>query len=182
PDIRFQLFEIYMKSGKKDLAEKEIEELLSIKKEPKYMLLYAEALSLQHKYKEALDVIEEILSSEPENINALMLNAKILRQMKKYDEAIEIYKEINTIKPDYALSLLERAEAHLEQGKPQWAETFYTRALRNDPTLARAELGLAKIAKLRKDMIGYREHLENARRLNPDDEAVIEELKKAEGR
>ncbi len=179
PDIRFQLFELYRKLGQNGKAQKEIEELIAIKRDNRYMTLYAEALLLQGKGKEAADVVEEILAADPENISVLMLKGRIQRSLKQYDEAVETYKEISFIKPDHALSMLERAETHLEQSKPQWAETFYKRALRADPTLGRAELGLAKIAKLRKDMSAYYEHLENARRLSPDDEAILEELKKA---
>ncbi|MBN1575136.1 MAG: tetratricopeptide repeat protein [Chitinispirillaceae bacterium] len=180
PEIRFQLFELYQKSGQREKAQKEIEALISIKRDNRYMLLYAEALTMQGKEKDAAGVVEEILATDPENIPVLMLKAKIQRSLKQYDEAIETYKEISFIKPDHAPSILERAETHMEQSKPQWAESFYKRALRADPSLGRAELGLAKIAKLRKDIAGYQEHLENARRLSPDDEAIREELGKSE--
>ncbi|MBN1550046.1 tetratricopeptide repeat protein, partial [bacterium] len=179
PEIRFQLFELYQKSGQKAKAQKEIEDLIAIKRDNRYMLLYAEALAMQGKNKEAADVVEEILATDPENIPVLMLKGKIQRSLKQYDEAVETYKEISFIQPDHAPSILERAETHLEQSKPQWAETFFKRALRVDPTLGRAELGLARIAKLRRDMAGYHEHLENARRLSPDDDEIRDELKKA---
>ena len=179
PDIRFQLFELYQKNGQKDKAKQEIEALVGMKREPRYLQLYAEALIIQGKYDDAEATIEEILAADPENIAALMLKGKVLRRQKRYDEAVETYKEISFIQPDHALSLYERAETHLEQSKPQWAETFFKRALRADPNLGRAELGLAKICKLLKDTAGYKEHLENARRLNPDDEIIQEELKKS---
>ncbi|MBN1306618.1 MAG: tetratricopeptide repeat protein [Chitinispirillaceae bacterium] len=180
PEIRFQLFELYQKGGQKDKAQQEIEALIAIKRDSRYMLLYAEALAMQGKEKEAAGIVEEILATDPENIPVLMLKGRIQRSLKQYDEAVETYKEISFIKPDHALSLLERAETHMEQSKPQWAESFYKRALRADPSLGRAELGLAMIAKLRKDVVGYKEHLENACRLSPDDEAIREELRKSE--
>ncbi|MBN1757396.1 MAG: tetratricopeptide repeat protein [Chitinispirillaceae bacterium] len=179
PEIRFQLFELYQKTGQKDKAKEEIEALVGMKREPRYLQLYAEALMIQKKYDEAEKTIEEILATAPDNIPTLMLKGRVLRKQKRYDEAVEVYKEISYIQPDHAPSLSERADTHMEQSKPQWAETFYKRSLRADPNYGRAELGLAKLCKLKKDTAGYREHLENARRLQPDDEEIQEELKKA---
>jgi len=178
PDIRFQLFELYQKKGQKDKALEEIEALVAVKREPRFLQLYAEALIIQGKLREAEAAIEELIVTDPENLNTLFLHAKLLRARKLYDEAVEIYKEISQAEPDNAQALLERAETHREQDKPQWAETFYKRALRADPTLARAELGLAFLAKARKDTVLYKDYLDRARLLAPDDELVLEELKK----
>lgn len=179
PEIRFALFEVYRKTGKHAQADKELEGLLEIRRDAHILGLYAEALLMQKKEREAAGVVEEILATEPDNIAVLMLKGKILRALRQYDEAVETYKEIGFIDPNYAPAMLERAETHLEQSKPQWAESFFKRALRTDPSLGRAELGLARIAKIRKDMVLYHEHLENAVRLSPDDDLVREELKKA---
>ena len=179
PEIRFQLFELYQKTGQKDKAKKEIEALVDMKREPRYLRLYAEALMIQGKNSEAESAIEEILATVPDDISTLMLKGKVLRLQKRFDEAIEVYKEIGYVEPDYAPSLCERAFTHMEQSKPQWAETFFKRALRSDSNFGRAELGLALLCKMKKDTAGYNEHLENARRLSPDDEDVQQELKKA---
>ena len=61
-----------------------------------------------------------------------------------------------------------------------WAETFYTRVLRADPKFALAELGLAKIAKIRKNDAAYKEHLEKARKLEPENKLILEEIKNSE--
>jgi tetratricopeptide (TPR) repeat protein len=178
PEIKFQLFELYRKSGQKEKALKEIESLLEIKRDPRYLLEYAGILPMFGKEKEALDAIEEILATDPENIPVLLQKARIQRLMKKYDEAIETYKEISFIQPEHAVSMLERADTHMEQSKPQWAETFYKRALKADSSLGRAELGLARLAKQRKDTAGYEEHLERARNLSPDDDIIKQEYEK----
>jgi tetratricopeptide (TPR) repeat protein len=179
PEIRFQLFGLYRATGQTEKAFKEIEALLEVKRDVRYLSAYAGFLSAQGKEKDALDAIEEILATDPENIPVLLEKAKIQRSMRKYDEAIDTYKEISFIQPDHAQAMLERADTHMEQSKPQWAETFYNRALKADPTLGRAELGLARLAKLRKDTAGYQEHLENARRLSPEDEVIKREIEKS---
>lgn len=179
PEVRFQLFNLYQSSGKKEEAQKEIEALVKMKHETSYMLLYAEALYIQGKIREATNTVEDILAVDPENVATLMLKGKLLRSRKEYDEAVEVYKEANYIDPKNAEPVFERAETHFLQSKPQWAESFYKRALRLDPHLGRAELGLAKIARLRRNDAAYHQHLENARRLSPDDEMIIQELKKS---
>lgn len=178
PDIRYQIYQLYMQTGQKDKAQKEIKELVDMKHESKYLLLYADALISQGKLKEASDAVEDILATQAENIDALMMKAKVQRANKKYDDAIETYKEISFINPEHALSLYERAETHMLQSKIQWAETFYNRALKSDPTMGLAELGLAKVCKVRKDMAGYKTHLANAQKLSPDDVQINEEIQK----
>jgi len=178
PDIRYQLYLLYMQTGQKDKAQKEIKELVDMKRETKYLLLYADALIAQGKLKEANEAVEDILATQAENIDALMIKAKLQKTNKKYDDAIETYKEISFINPEHAPSLYERAEVYLLQSKPQWAETFYSRALKADPSMGLAELGLAKVCKGRKDMNGYKMHLANAQKLSPDDEQISEEAQK----
>lgn len=177
-EIRFQLFKLYRKVGRKEDAQKEIEALIAIKRDAEYLLFYGEALFIQKKKDEALTAIEEILATNPENIDALLLKGRILRSQKKFDDAIDVYKEINYIDAGNTAAMVARAETHLEQSKPQWAESFFKRALRANPDLARAELGLAKTEKLKGNIEGYYTHLEKARILAPDDEAVQEEINK----
>ncbi len=121
-------------------------------------------------------MLENILAQEPDNFDVLMIKARILRKDKKYDEAVEIYKEINAMMPDHIMSMFERAEAHLEQSKLQWAEMFYNRVLKLDPQFALAELGLARVAKVRKDQAAYREHLDKARSLDPNNKKIQDEI------
>ena len=83
------------------------------------------------------------------------------------------------IVPEHPQTLFERAETHLLQTKLPWAETFYTRALRADPKMALAQLGLAKVAKMRKNMTDYKKHLELARQMDPQNQLILQELKES---
>jgi len=179
PDIRYQLYEVYAAEKRQQDALAEIQELVKISKDPRYLQLYGDALVALGNMKEAEGVVNELLAKDPGDPNAMMLRARLLRSRKEYDEAIEVYKEISEIQPDYALAHYERAETYVQASKPAWAETFYNRALRADPKFALAELGLAKLYKARKQMDQYKEHLEAAQRLAPDNDLVIEEVKKA---
>lgn len=178
-NIRFQLFEQLQKTGQQEKALKEMKELLEIAHESRYKLIYAEALLTQGKSKDAEETVEDILATEGENIDAFLLKAKILRSRKKYDDAVEVYKEILMIIPEHPVTLFERAETHLLQSKLPWAETFYNRALRADPKMALAELGLARVAKVRKSVADYKKHLDLARQIEPDNPIIVQELNEA---
>jgi tetratricopeptide (TPR) repeat protein len=176
PEIRFELYQLLIKGDQKEKALAEIKSLVELTNDPKYILIYAKNLLDGGKLKEALDAVEDILAANAENLDALMLKALALRTDKKYEEAIEVYKEVVYVKSDYASAFFERAETHLIQNKFQWAETFYKRTLEVDPKFALAEFGLAKIAKVRKDTVAYKLHLENAYKLDPDNAQIKEEL------
>jgi tetratricopeptide (TPR) repeat protein len=174
--LSLKLFELYAGTNQKEKAIAEIKGLVDKTHQSEYVVKYAEFLSEIGKNHEAAELLEKILEEEPDNLDVLMLKAKILRKDKKYDEAIEIYKEINSLMPDHIMSMFERAEAHLEQSKLQWAEMFYNRVLKLDPQFALAELGLAKVAKVRKDLTAFREHLDKARALDPENKLIQEEF------
>ncbi|MFW6245018.1 MAG: tetratricopeptide repeat protein, partial [Fibrobacterota bacterium] len=181
-DIRYQLFQLYEKTGQAKKAQEEIKSLVELKGDTRYMMLYGEALIDQGKEKEAQKVVDEILSKDPENIDALMLSGNVLRARKKWNEALETYKFITDMLPDYAPAYYERAEVYMygADPKPSYAESFYKRALLKDPKFAPAHLGMAKYAKKwRKDDKKYMEHLEKAAELAPDNKEIIEELKRA---
>ncbi len=179
PEIQYELYEIYSRMGQKEKAQSEIKSLAESTNDRKYILYYVKSLLDNGKVKDAQDAIENILAIDAENVDALMLKAQSLRAEKKYDAAIEIYKELSYIKLDYASGFFERAETHLLQNKIQWAETFFKKALESDPKFALAEVGLAKIAKLRKDTTACKLHLESALQLDPDNDQIREELMRA---
>ncbi len=177
--VRKNLFEAYTKVGDKKKALTVIKEILDIKRDNTLLFLYARMLYEEGKYKDAENAIEDIMATNPESIEALMLLAKIQRGRKKYNDAIETYKEIIYIDAGYAPALYERAETYMRQDKIQWAERFYDRALRANPKYALAELGKAMLAKARKDDASYKQHLRKAKQLDPNDQRIKDECKKA---
>jgi tetratricopeptide (TPR) repeat protein len=177
-DVRIALYELYSKSGKKDEAISEIKAVADKTNNKNHIMMLAQAYRNAGKITDALDALENIFAVDPEDIAAQMLKASILRDDKKYEEAIEVYKEVSFIKPDYPNSYFERAETHLLQNKIQWAETYYKRTLESDKNFALAELGLAKISKIRKDTVAYKLHLDKAYKMDPNNAFVKEELSK----
>lgn len=178
-DIRSQLFDLYQKTGQKDKAKNEIKELVGMKRDNSYLRKYALSCIENNDLKAAESTVEDILATEADNLDVLMLKAKIQVLNKNYDAAIETYKEISYIDPNHAPSMVERANVYLLQSKPQWAETFFQRAQKADPKNALAELGLARVCKLRKDRDSYLAHLDRAKTLDPFNTDIQDEVKKA---
>jgi tetratricopeptide (TPR) repeat protein len=178
-DIRLQLVELYKKTEQPKKALEEMKQLITIKRDNKILLAYAQSLYDDGKFKEAEETVEDIKATDPENIEALMILARAQRGQKKLDPAVETYKEISYINPNYAPALCERADVHLLQNKPQWAKTFFERALRADPNYGLAYLGLARLAKTQKNNAVYLQNLDKALQVSPDNAEIKEEAKNA---
>jgi Tfp pilus assembly protein PilF len=73
--------------------------------------------------------------------------------------------------------MLERANIYMLQTKLPWAKQFYERALKIDPKLALAHLGLARVAKASNDSATYKAELDKARELDPQNNEIINEAK-----
>ncbi|MBD3344057.1 MAG: tetratricopeptide repeat protein [Chitinivibrionales bacterium] len=171
--IRRKIYEAYRRLGKNDKAIEELKALLELQPDPGLLFTYARLTFKQKQYAETENAIQNLLATDPENIEALLLLGKVLRINKEYERAVDAYKEIDYISPRYPAALFERAETHLEQGKPHWAKEFFERALKSDPRFAHAHLGLAKVARLRKNRTSYEKHILQAYKIDPKDSEVL---------
>jgi tetratricopeptide (TPR) repeat protein len=152
---------------------------LATQRSPAMLLPYARLLLKTGKITEAAEAVEDLLAIKPDTFPALMLKIEILKQQKNYDGIITVCKEIGYIDAHYVPALYERAEAHRQQGKAMWAEKYYRDILKADPKFARAEIGLAEIAKERDKPDEYRKHIMQAYKLDPNDSLVLVEYQKA---
>lgn len=176
-DLRMALIDVYMETGKFKEAVKELETLVLRNQDTNVWVKYAMALHSVGNNKEALKAVEKVKLKDPQNIDVQMMLGKIMVAMKNYDDAIETYKGILYIDQNYAPALIERANVYLIQKKLQWARTFFDRAVKADPKNGLAYLGLARLSKEEKDYASYSSYLEKARKLEPNNREIIEELK-----
>lgn len=174
-EIHTRLIELYQSAGDTTKVIEGLKHLLEIKRDNSTLLTYARCLYAAGSLPEAADAIENIRATDPQNIPALMLLARILRAQQNYETAVDVYKEVSYIDATNPDALFERAETHVENSQPHWAELFYTRALKEQPRNARAVLGLAKVAKLRRQQPLYLQHLRKAYSMAPEDSAVSAE-------
>jgi tetratricopeptide (TPR) repeat protein len=176
-DMRLVLIDFYLDNGQNREAINEINSMLATKRNNPLLLKYAKALYAVGMYPEAINAIEDIKSTQPENLDAIMILGKVQVAQKKFNEAIETYKEALYINQYYAPAMVERANVYYVQGKYQWAKTFYERALKVDNKLALAYLGLARVAKAAKDIATYQSNLDRAKRLDPNNKEILDEIK-----
>jgi tetratricopeptide (TPR) repeat protein len=179
--IRWQLYELYLLTKQPAKALEEIKQLAEMSKEGRYLLAYGQLLIQQKRVNEAEGIVRELLAQDPINTDAMMLRGFILRSRNNFQEALDMYEEVLTILPGYAPALYETAETFMQMRQPPRAEMNYRRALRSDPNFALAELGLARLFKSRRQMDLYRQHLQNAQRLAPDNDDVMAEVRSAAG-
>lgn len=176
-NIRLILGEVYLETGRYMEAANELKMVTDVKKDPEIKLKFAAALSGMGRHSQAMGITNEVMAKQPDNIEAVMQAGRIKTAMKNYQDAMETYKKVGYINPDYAPALYERANIYLIQQRYDWAETFYKRALKVDSKYALAHLGLAKVAKAKKDKAGYKTHLEKAKSLDPNNVKIKKEFK-----
>ncbi len=174
-DLRVQIYELAKQTGKAKEAETEIKELIDLKKDNKYRVLYAKDLVDQKRYNDFYAVNKDVMVADFMNIEGLMLKAKVQRIESKFAEANETYKSILFINENYAPALVERGFLFLEQSNATTAEGYFAKALKSDPKNALAELGLAKAAKMNKNMGAYADHVARAKLLDPKNKLIADE-------
>jgi tetratricopeptide (TPR) repeat protein len=93
-DAHANLGAIYAMTKKFELSEFHLKNALKNKYSMQFQLNLINVLSEQRKYSEANNLIDEVLSKDPENVNLLFAKAKIIRGLGKLDEALEILKSL----------------------------------------------------------------------------------------
>lgn len=166
----------YVRTEMNDKAAKMLKVILEKDRNPDLLLQYAQLLFKAGKVGAADSAVQEILATAEPSVPVLMLMGSIQKANKKYDDALATYKEVTGLEPKNAVAIYESAEIYMTLQKIQWADKFYNRALNADPNYALAYLGLAKIAAIRKDNAKYRELLEKARQLDPNNPKIKDEL------
>jgi tetratricopeptide (TPR) repeat protein len=181
PELMFQLYTVYKELGKTSEAENAIKQLISFKKENKYRVLFANDLIDQKHYEEAKNVADEIIKSDPMNLDGLMLSGKVQELQNKFDDALETFKMVLYINDNYAPAIYERGEIYRKQLQFDRAESYYQKSLQADPKFALAELGLARIGKAKSKTSDYMKHLNKAKLLDPESKEILDEVKLSEG-
>jgi tetratricopeptide (TPR) repeat protein len=176
-DLRAVLVDVYLESGNYQQAIVEINNLLAKHQTNALLLKLARAQYEVGKYGDAAKAVETIKASDPENLDAIMILGKIQVAQKKYDEANETYKEALYLNQNYSPAMVERANIYMLQSNLPWAKQFYEKALKIDPKLALAHLGLARVAKASNDAATYKQELDQAKTLDPQNPEIANEVK-----
>jgi lipopolysaccharide biosynthesis regulator YciM len=82
---------------------------------------------------EALARFEEVLSSEPHHVNALMKRGDSLRALGRYRDAVASLEQAIRLVPDNLVALYHLSDVYLDAGDPVRAEEVLRRIVRLDP-------------------------------------------------
>jgi tetratricopeptide (TPR) repeat protein len=176
-DLMMQMYTIYREIGKNSEAEAMIRQLIALKNDNKYRIMLANDLLDQKRYEEVTIVSREVIKTEPMNLEGLMLLGKAQGFLKKYDDAAETFKMASYVKEDYAPAYYERGEIYRKQKIYDRAEYYFNKALRLDPKYGLAELGLARCAKAQNKPGDYLDHVNKAKKLDPENPEILAEEK-----
>jgi len=111
----------------------------------------ANLMFTQHRYAEALLLVERPLAVEPRNINYLSLKAQALRRVGRNDEAIALMAATVAEQPDKDAAWLLFGHLLREVGQRSRAIEMYRRALAVRPGSGRAYSSLANLKTFRFD-------------------------------
>jgi Flp pilus assembly protein TadD len=130
----------------------------------------------------AIEILSQVLSTHPDNINALHNKGLARRRMGDDQQACDSWRRALSVDPNYSPSLLELGNTLLHDGQTAEAESCFRKLIQIDPSSAVAHnnLGLiliqqhqiesaaeefAKAAALRPDRVDVQRNLAGARLL-----------------
>ena len=144
-----------------------------------HLFKYAEALIVTNRFSEAVDVLREIIAREPSNIEALMLLGRAYAGMRNFEEALQIFTRVNMANTNYVPAIYERANVLLTQWNFGGARQLYERTLQIDPEFALGHLGLARLARVQRNLAEYQSRLQQAIAIDPNNREILAEMQRA---
>jgi len=127
-----------------------------------------ELLIQQDRYKEANEILPEIIASDPNNAHLLALYSNVLLQLDEFKRANEVISTAIGIQPDNDYLYYIKAVILIHQEKYDESEKFLNEAIAIDPTVPTYYAYLASIKLARKQFEKALELADKALSLNPE--------------
>jgi len=123
------------KHYKKEIKTQEVESLPDIEKQNalKSKITQAEDFLTQEKYKEAEEVLIEVVAVDPKNIPAYLGLGQIYRAQKNFEHAAEVYEYILKIEPENNDGLLGLARIAIKQNNHEYAMEIFDKLTKLNP-------------------------------------------------
>lgn len=144
------LVTLYDKSGQTANAVEAMNTLYNLNRTKENILKLAQLCAKDNRFKEAQNLVEQIMLQDSKNIKLLFFLAQTQSAQSKFFEAVDTYQKISELEPNNATAYFERAQLYVKMGKTVWAETFFKRALQRNPNLEAAKTALEQLQKTRK--------------------------------
>ena len=123
------------KHYKKEIKTQEVESLPDIEKQNalKSKIIQAEDFLTQEKYKEAEEVLIEVVAVDHKNIQAYLGLGQIYRAQKNFEHAAEVYEYILKIEPENNDGLLGLARVAIKQNNYEHAMEIFEKLTKLNP-------------------------------------------------
>ena len=151
PDSSFSFYVASLvSSGRNQFkkAESEIEQAIDLDFEmPEYFAQLAQIKIAQKKWQDALDAAEQGLEFDPEDVTCINLRAIALVKLGKRSEAGDAIGSALEKSPEDAYSHANMGWSLIEQGEPKEAMQHFKEALRLEPNMEWARVGIVESMK-----------------------------------
>jgi arylsulfatase A-like enzyme/Tfp pilus assembly protein PilF len=98
------------------------------------------------RYDQAIARVDEVLSADPEVVEAHMLRGNFLKKSQRPDDAVEAYRRALALDPEHQGALFSLALAYKDQGRLEEARVGFERARALDPRNGKVLWQLADLA------------------------------------
>ena len=148
--VHYALARVLYDRNRMDEAATAVEE--AIRHEPEeapYFSLLAAIHHDERRWKKSLEAADQALALDPEHPGALNLRAMVLRKLGRDREAADTIEGALARDPESAVTHANQGWGTLQRGNPAGALESFREALRLDPTLETARLGVIEALKAR---------------------------------
>jgi tetratricopeptide (TPR) repeat protein len=170
------------KAGRLDDAVEQFEELCKLTPESGQAHAYlGRALLRQKKFQSAVRHLEESIRLAPEQADVCCSLGQTEAMLGRFDNARRWFTMANRMQPDFEGAFCGLALVMLQQGRFDEAATHLGQALKRNPRSAQGHYYLGKVLEARRDLAGAGLHYETAVRLDPNNAAARNDLKRVRG-
>jgi tetratricopeptide (TPR) repeat protein len=133
-----------------DISEESIGEAISLNpNQSEYFSFWASIKLFRKKYNEALGLADNALALNPEDINGLNVRSSALLKLKRHSDSFQTIETALKEDPNNAYTHTNFGFNLLEKGDSKQALYHFREALRINPNLEQAQLGMATALKAR---------------------------------
>lgn len=127
PKIAYPLAEAFYHTGKYEFAEDLFLSYCEKTQDMEAFNMLALTYEKQGKYKQALDIINKILKTYPDNINLLCSKGRVLSQLEEYMASEDVYMDILSELPKYEDAMLGLLEMYQSSNQLNKAKDLVAR-------------------------------------------------------
>lgn len=180
PEFHFRSAALYLKLNRIDEAKKSLNRIIELKpnsKEGHSAKIMLAKMAFQEKDTElAQNLVKQVLSDDPHNLEGLLMKARMDMQKGLYDEAIT---NLRVVLRDYSNSdeaMVLIAQAYQRTTSPELAEEHFRKALSINPANFDALIPVASNMIKNKDIGRAEELLQKALAIKPDHPGALQAL------